>query len=69
MGGTFLFGNQPNEFFNTWRSLAPSMKLQEVLTVKPSLVEAGLPGIVQLFGSLKLNVVPGLDPNPKNLVS
>lgn len=61
--------SDPNEFFTRWRSLGPGMKLQEVIQVKPVLANAGLPGVTALFNSLKLNVVPGLDPNPNNLVS
>ncbi|XP_073111860.1 AP-2 complex subunit alpha-2 isoform X7 [Elaeis guineensis] len=55
------------EFFPQWNSLSgPPLKLQEVVRgVKPmSLLE-----MANLFASLHLGVIPGLDTNPNNLVS
>lgn len=47
----------------------PPLKQQEVIIVKPALVQVGLPGIAALFNCLSFNVVPDLDPNPNNLVT
>jgi len=58
-----------DEFFEKWRALGgPPLKLQEVVHVKPSLT-GGLTALAALFNALKLNVVPGLDPNQDNLVT
>lgn len=55
------------EFFPQWRSLSgPPLKVQEVVRgVRPlPLLE-----MANLFNSFRLNVCPGLDPNPNNLVA
>ncbi|XP_038977047.1 AP-2 complex subunit alpha-1-like isoform X2 [Phoenix dactylifera] len=55
------------EFFPQWKSLSgPPLKLQEVVrVVKPM----SLPEMTNLFTSLHLGVIPGLDTNSNNLVS
>mmetsp|Transcript_28079 Transcript_28079/g.53476 ORF Transcript_28079/g.53476 Transcript_28079/m.53476 type:complete len:1010 (+) Transcript_28079:139-3168(+) len=59
-----------NSFFEAWRTMGgPPLKQQEVIIVKPALVQVGLPGIAALFNCLSFNVVPDLDPNPNNLVT
>lgn len=55
------------EFFPQWRLLSgPPLKLQEVVRgVKP----LPLMEVANLLNSFRLNVCPGLDPNPNNLVA
>mmetsp|Transcript_9050 Transcript_9050/g.10464 ORF Transcript_9050/g.10464 Transcript_9050/m.10464 type:complete len:298 (+) Transcript_9050:2-895(+) len=59
-----------NMFFGRWNAIAgPPLKLQEVLHVSSHLAQHGSPAITGLFNSLKLNVIPGLDPNAANIVT
>ncbi|OWM68960.1 hypothetical protein CDL15_Pgr025147 [Punica granatum] len=55
------------EFFPQWRSLSgPPLKLQEVVRgVRP----LPLMEMANLFNSFRVMVLPGLDPNPNNLVA
>ncbi|XP_047330023.1 AP-2 complex subunit alpha-1-like isoform X2 [Impatiens glandulifera] len=55
------------EFFLQWRSLSgPPLKLQEVVRgVKPM----QLNDMANIFNSFNVMVLPGLDPNPNNLVA
>ncbi|XP_074573018.1 AP-2 complex subunit alpha-1-like [Curcuma longa] len=54
------------EFFSQWKSLSgPPLKLQEVLRdVKP----LPLSEMANLFTSLRMAVIPGIDTNPNNLI-
>eukprot|EP00899_Mesostigma_viride_P020317 jgi/Mesvir1/28287/Mv04810-RA.1 len=56
-----------SEFFGRWKAAAgPPLKLQETLRgTKPMPV----PSLKQLLSKLRLGFIPGLDPNPNNLVA
>eukprot|EP00854_Cymbomonas_tetramitiformis_P022291 gene22291-26892_t len=57
-----------NEFFERWRAIpGPPLKLQEIVQVSAALTAAGLPAVQALLNALRLNVVPQLDPNPRNM--
>ncbi|KAK3274170.1 hypothetical protein CYMTET_17635 [Cymbomonas tetramitiformis] len=59
-----------NEFFERWRAIpGPPLKLQEIVQVSAALTAAGLPAVQALLNALRLNVVPQLDPNPRNMVT
>jgi len=56
---------EKSRFYDLWRSLTGHQKLESVLLAKADL--AGLRGWHDLFSSLRLAVLPDVDPNPLNL--
>ncbi|KAK3247659.1 hypothetical protein CYMTET_42846 [Cymbomonas tetramitiformis] len=70
VGRGWLGHAQRNEFFERWRAIpGPPLKLQEIVQVSAALTAAGLPAVQALLNALRLNVVPQLDPNPRNMVT
>ncbi len=59
---------EKTQFYEAWRALAgPPQKLETVLQVKPEVAAGGLTAWRTVFASLRLHVMPGVDPNQLNI--
>lgn len=59
---------EKTQFYDAWRALGgPPQKLETVLQVAPDFAAGGLNSWHALFAALRLNVLPGIDPNPLNV--